>query len=133
LVTGWAPTAEDVERALTSTHRMRASARPQWRDVRQRLESLGIDLVDVVLSEWVPEGQHLMGGILATRDERVFSISVVYDYDANGQVLQDGQGWISAWKEIPSEEVGTTSSGYPNIWAAALMIARLVLEIEAQT
>jgi hypothetical protein len=63
---------------------------------------------------------------IATREERVFNFCVVYDYDPDGQPLEKGEGWISTWKEIPSQDIGLTPSGYPNSWAYATIIARLV-------
>lgn len=129
----WDPTPEAVERAVTSTLRMRSSEMPQWLDAKKRLRALGIDVNDVVLAEWEPEGEHLMCGIIVSRDEKVFNFCVVYDYDAAGRPLEKGEGWINAWKEIPPRDIGLTSSGYPNSWAYAVIIARLVLESDAQT
>jgi hypothetical protein len=126
----WQPTPVAVERALTKTQRMRTSPKPQWRDVRQRLEALGIPPQDVVLAEWEPEGEHLMCGVIATREERLFNFCVTYDYDKGGRPLEQDVGWLNSWTEIRPSEVGLTSDGYPNSWAQAARVARLVFEAE---
>ncbi len=108
------------------------NAKPQWVDVRQRLAALGIAAKDVVLAEWEAEGEHLMCGMIGTDDGRVFNFCVTYDYDKDGRPLEKGVGWVSSWKEIAAEEIRLTSSGYPNSWLQAAIVARLILEGERE-
>lgn len=129
----WQPNADRVDFAITKTAEMRTSAKPQWRDVRQRLYGLGIASEDAVLAEWQPEGEHCMFGLIASRrDGRLLIFDAFFDYDASGQPLPKGIGWIDRWRELAPEEAQLTAAGYPNTYAQAAIIAGLVFEHEGE-
>lgn len=127
-MTTWRPAPYRLERAATTTVALRTSTRPHWRDARQRLEKLGIALEDAVLAEWQPEGRHFMSGVIASRDGRMFTLGVTYDFDESGEGLEKGDGWIDRWRPLAPGEAHLTSAGYPNSWAQAAIIARSIFE-----
>ena len=128
----WQPTNAALERAVVETQRIRASTKPQWSDAHGRLEAQGIQFRNAVLADWDAEGQHVMCGIIGTRDGRLFDFCVTYGYDISGRSLEEGVGWINSWREVAREKVGLTSAGYPNSWAQAAIIAQLVFELKSK-
>jgi len=128
----WQPNDDRIDFIVTKTAVMRTSTKPHWRDVRQRLQGLGMSSEDAVLAEWQPEGQHFMFGLIASRDGRLFIFDATFDYDASGQPLAKGIGWIGRWRELAAEEAHLTAAGYPNTYAQAAIIARLVFEHERE-
>lgn len=128
----WQPNADRIDFAITKTAEMRTSTKPQWRDVRQRLDGIGIAVEDAVLAEWQPEGEHFMFGLIASRDGRLLIFDATFDYDASGQPLPKGIGWIGRWRELALDEAQLTAAGYPNTYAQAAIIARLVFEHETE-
>lgn len=71
-----------------------------------------------------------MTGVIVSRDERLFVVSVTFGRDEAGRPLEKGAGWIHRWSEIPPKDIGLTPSGYPNSWAQATIVARRVFEEE---
>lgn len=129
----WHPREGDLERAMTQTEVLRADQRPQWCEVRQRLIDEGLAPEDAVLAWWNTEGQNLMGGIMGTRDGRVFDFLVTYGYDRDGRQIAEDVGWLNSWKEITPERIELTSSGLPNSWLQAATISQIVLESESNS
>jgi hypothetical protein len=101
--------------------------------VRQRLIDEGLAPEDAVLAWWNTEGQNLMGGIMGTRDGRVFDFLVTYGYDRDGRQIAEDVGWLNSWKEITPERIELTSSGLPNSWLQAATISQIVLESESNS
>jgi hypothetical protein len=126
-VNEWEPTSTMLERARAVTRRLRISSEPHWREARHELEARGITPQDAVLTEWQAEGQNLMCGIVVTRDGRLFDFCATFGYDRDGHPVE-GLGWMHPWREIAQERVGLTKFGYPNIWAYALHVARMIFD-----
>lgn len=71
-----------------------------------------------------------MSGLIGTRDGRLFSVGITYDFDASGSPLEKGHGWIHRWKEIPQDDIREIGPGLPNSWAQAVHIARMIFDSE---
>ena len=110
---------------------LRNSSQPQWIEVRDRLDSGGIRPEDAVLGIWHSAGPHSSTGIIVGRDDRVFLFGVTVDFDNQRQPLNKGEGWIHKWKELSEDDVTLTSTGHPDIYTQARLVARLVFEQES--
>lgn len=131
-MTDWRPTSNELERAQTGTHHLRVNAKPQWVDVRRRLETTGIDPHDAVLASWEPEGAHVMCGVIVARDGRLVDFCVTYGFDAAGTPIEKGTGSVTSWKEVPEDKIGRITDGSPNSWAQDRIISRCVFELERE-
>lgn len=126
-MSAWRPASSDVEWATEKTGLMRTGQEPPWPEVREHLVALGLSTERVVLSSWEMEGAHLMGGMIATEDGRVFNLMVVYGYDRSGREVPEEVGYVSGFREIDPQKLNVTSAGEPNSWLQAVLIARVVL------
>jgi hypothetical protein len=72
-----------------------------------------------------------MFGFIGSRDGRMVILDVEYERDESGRRLGKGLGWISRWRELDPSEARLTPAGYPNTYAQATSVARLVFERES--
>jgi hypothetical protein len=122
----WLPSPGELDAARDATEKLRTSDDPQWRDVRSRLLEAGVRPEDAVLGDQVSAGRHSLGCLAISRDARVFSFSLIFGYDRDGEPLPKGQARVGRWNEIPAERVRLTEDGVPNSWLRGVFIAREV-------
>ncbi len=127
----WVPLEANLRDAKAMTPLMRTSMKPQWREVREHLQAVGLSATEAVLTEWVTEGDVNMGATIATRDGRVFDVMVAMGYDRDrGRVAKD-EGFVRSFREVSPEKITTIADGTPNSWLQAVKIARMILDMES--
>lgn len=86
------------------TKQLHTSGRPRWRNLRGKLQELGIDPTDAAVAYIAPDGQTLEEGLLVVRDGRVYVFTLDFGWP---EPLDPENGEIWAWEE---EHLGTDKS-----------------------
>jgi hypothetical protein len=93
-----------VEQARSLTDDLHRSNRPRWRNLRTKLQEIGVDPKDAAVAYIAPDGQTLEEGLLVVRDGSVFVFTLDFGWP---EPLDPENGEIWAWEE---EHLGTDKS-----------------------
>lgn len=123
MIDAWYPSHAELDVARERTRLLRTADAPQWREARSRLLEAGVSVEDAVIAELVSAGKDSVGCLAVSKDERVFSFTVIFGFDRDGRPLPNGEGRVGKWLEVPAERVRLTDAGVPNSWLRAVVLA----------
>lgn len=123
VIEAWYPSHTELDLARERTRLLRTGDAPQWREARSRLLDANVSVEDAVLAEMVSAGRLAEGCLAVSREERVFSFTMIFGLDRDRNPLPKGHGRVGQWREIPPDTVRLTDAGVPNSYLRAVVVA----------
>jgi hypothetical protein len=101
----------DRQHASEMTQLLRTSSEGRWRNVREQLTKIGVDLDDAAVANLGPDDLKMEAGSIITRNGRCFLFTFDWSTTEDGEAEGSyADAWLWAWREIDRAELRGTEA-----------------------